>query len=573
MPLTCVSTTTTNINKPSSWTDTPTSAQIQAKPVFILNGAPISNKPQSLRNLGERVLKSNSANKPPSERRSDDYWWANLASENIIGSDTKTTLRYENQTYTQKFIAIHTGIWGEPGLYVTLFLMAANNDMFHICIPVSLTTTPQDENVFLKSWLNNSNTDPFPSGFTTNDLLNFRGVASPSPMVDFTIINDCLSYNNKSNLIHYTLCKFKTRLNLNNGPNQNLVGAWINPSRMSVAELPVESTPAVPYRRKTFNQIFNFMLNGIIVNALDRNMVDNTSKYITESPTPTSGVTPIFYSVSLADMKSGASSSASGASGSITRLQNVKCYPIDLVQQVDDQGNIFIDQATNKPIDITTVNASQFGLADPSLGAAGAAGEAAALAARQNQNWQRFMIVFCVIFGLIAVGICVLLYYNLFKGRTYLENPTGAASGAGAGAASGAGAGVASGAGAGAAGAAGVGFGAASPASAPSLPSSAASSLRNLASIGTAGPPSLPRIRIPPSSAASSLRNLGSAGSAGNLGSIGNLGSTGNLGNTGNLGSIGSLGNTGSTGSSLVNIGNLGNLGVGSPSPIVPGGP
>jgi hypothetical protein len=416
MPLTCVS-ENPNINKPSNWTDSPTTKQ--SKPVFVLNGAPISNKPQSLQNLGERVLKENSVKKPLASRAATDYWFANLASENIIGSDTKTSLRYENQTYTQKFIAIHTGIWGDTGLFVSLFLMADNNDMFHIYIPVALTTTAQDENIFLKSWLNTSNRDPLPSGFTINELLTFRGI--PSNMVDFAIVNDCLSYfsNNNKVVSHYTLCKFKTRLNLNNGPNQNLIGAWITPARMSVAENPVETTPSTPYRRKTFNQIFNFMLNGIIVNRLDTNMVDNTSKYLNESSTPTSASVPVFYSVNFVDMRmTGKIEDFSVRGTGIKGLKNVKCYPIDLVQQVDDEGNIFIDQSTNKPIDITSVNASQFNNIDPSLG------EGAALAAQKNQNWTRFMIVFCVIFGLIAVGILVIIYYYFFKGRSFVVNPT-----------------------------------------------------------------------------------------------------------------------------------------------------
>jgi hypothetical protein len=33
------------------------------------------------------------------------------------------------------------------------------------------------------------------------------------------------------------------------------------------------------------------------------------------------------------------------------KLNNIKCYPIDLASQVDDQGNIVIDEITNKPID------------------------------------------------------------------------------------------------------------------------------------------------------------------------------------------------------------------------------
>jgi hypothetical protein len=36
-------------------------------------------------------------------------------------------------------------------------------------------------------------------------------------------------------------------------------------------------------------------------------------------------------------------------------LQNVKCYPIDLATQIDDNGNIYIDRTTNKPTDTNDV--------------------------------------------------------------------------------------------------------------------------------------------------------------------------------------------------------------------------
>jgi hypothetical protein len=67
-------------------------------------------------------------------------------------------------------------------------------------------------------------------------------------------------------------------------------------------------------------------------------------------------VQPAYYSLSKNSL-SGAKPVKEGFRNSLVegfdtrKLSNVKCYPIDLASQVDDQGNIVIDENTNKPID------------------------------------------------------------------------------------------------------------------------------------------------------------------------------------------------------------------------------
>ena len=417
MVLTCVS--KDQILKKPDTLDTRTN--IQRTLPFTLNGAPILNKPQSLQNLGDRRLKGSAANTPLAKRLAEDYWYANLASENILGSDTNTSLRYENQTYTQKFIAIHQGIWGDitnyTRVYVSLFLMAPNNDMFHIYIPVKLTTSAEDENVFLKAWLNQSFTT-LPSGLTTNALLNFPGTNVNS--VQFSTSQFCLSYNNRKVINHYTLCKFTTALNLN---TTTLSSNWITSLD---SPQPATEGRSTSYRRKTFDDIFNFVLNGILINETDRNLISTEQHFFIDS-TSQEIVKPIFYQVKSSDMSSSASKNT--ASCGVKGLQNVKCYPIDLANQIDDQGNIFIDQSSNKPINIQSLNPSSVTNGN-ALSASAAA--AAALQVKQNQNDIQFIIIFSVIFGIILIALIALVVY-LWRGKTFVEPIPAVAAAGGAG--------------------------------------------------------------------------------------------------------------------------------------------
>jgi hypothetical protein len=279
MPLICVS-EDTQLSKTSD-----VETNIQIKLPFALNGAPMTTRPQSLRNLSNYRVKDSVKNSPrykilSEEFNNSDYVIDNLLSDNIIGEDSNTTLRYESQTYTQKFIALHSGIWGEEsGTAVSIFFTARNDDMFHIYIPVTLTSgVSQDENKFLKAWTNSSYTLPNP--FSVNRLLEFIGGDNN---IRFRISNFCLKFNNAKKINHYSLCKFNNSHTLE---YNETISSWLTatstPSGDSVSS----------YRRTTFNDVLNFMLNGIIVNQNNRNLISE-DKHIAISPKCNKG--PTFY--------------------------------------------------------------------------------------------------------------------------------------------------------------------------------------------------------------------------------------------------------------------------------------
>ena len=62
-------------------------------------------------------------------------------------------------------------------------------------------------------------------------------------------------------------------------------------------------------------------------------------------------VKPIYYTIKKEDLyKKKVEGFAS------QNLQNVKCYPINLQTQLDDNGSVIIDQTTQKPVDIRSFN-------------------------------------------------------------------------------------------------------------------------------------------------------------------------------------------------------------------------
>jgi hypothetical protein len=103
-------------------------------------------------------------------------------------------------------------------------------------------------------------------------------------------------------------------------------------------------------------------------------------------------------------------------------LKNIKCYPIDLVTQVDSDGNIFIDEKTNKPINIKDV------VADDIFNVNDASGSTIVVDASQNQiqisninktqSSIRFIVAFSIIF-LILISIIIVLVVYIFKGTTF----------------------------------------------------------------------------------------------------------------------------------------------------------
>jgi hypothetical protein len=331
----------------------------------------------------------------------------NDATPNIIGPDTSTSLRYEGNTYTQKFIAVHRPIWNasKTDAQVSIFFTDPRGNMFHICIPIVFTEVA--ENVFLKLWLHDEELK-VPGGTTINDLLNF-----PQEKVTFATIQYCLQYNGTRSLNPYTLCYFQTPLSL----NANNVGTWLT-KLLTDYEIPKETETGKKYMRNTFDEIFNLMMLGTVkfynTNLVEAKLVSNEDHIDSTSKTQ-SAVKAVFYKVRTSDL-SGKKSTMQPAKG-VKGISNVKCYPIDLANQIDEQGNIFIDENTNKPIDLKGAIEPEGG--DFSASAyAGAEAERARVAAAANANQVTYIVILSVLF-IILFGLLIAFVIWVLPGSSH----------------------------------------------------------------------------------------------------------------------------------------------------------
>ena len=384
---------------------------------FVLKGSPMTNKPNSIPNASEyrRTAKALENIKAPKYLNDENYYILNLATENIIGPDSfgNTTLRYESRNYTLAFIAIHAGLWSSSEQQVSMVFTSDTFEIFHICIPI--ITDTEEENPFLKAWLSPNDRIPLPSGFTVNELLNFK-----TPQVNFATLQYCLQYNEKRTISPYTLCLFETPLKVSALSSP----AWLQ--TLSVpSKIPAEGDPT-PYRRKTFDEIFNLMFHGQVMYYI-RDFIEpkliSLEKHIYADVTQ-DVIKPVTYSVKLIEVykKPIKEGFASGANDSLLSLQNVKCYPINLATQIDANGNVVIDQETKKPVDLKAVSGNQVAAANIGVGDTNAAAE--------TQAYIQFMIIFSIIFLIVLAAIIAVCVY-VFRGKSIsTDTQTNAALGA-----------------------------------------------------------------------------------------------------------------------------------------------
>jgi hypothetical protein len=406
------------LQKPQEGLTYPSSGQLTSP--FTLKGSPLVNRPQPLTGLTEYRRKTDATTDTRNQQAYfalDQYYTINLASEHILGEDQNTTLRFDNRNYTLRFACLHKALWvpkvqgKRPSTppQVSLVFVTSDNQFFHICIPIQYTNSSQDENIFLKYWLYSNPSGSIPSGFTLNEILNFRGSEQD---VRFATLQYCLTYNANRVTNPYTVCIFQTplKVNLGNCP------AWLrnDPNLEQPDEIPTQTQTFKTYRRKTFDEIFNYVLRGQ-VNAY---IYDRTDPYIVSSEPhfdderTQNVVLPAYFKVKSQELSGKLfNQSFSQQREGVRGLKNVKCYPIDLATQIDDEGNIFIDQSTNKPIDLNTVNINKLEEYDPDL----------ALEARskqkQNESWVRFIIAFSIIF-LILLALVIVLVVFVFRGTS-----------------------------------------------------------------------------------------------------------------------------------------------------------
>ena len=361
------------------------------EPIFDFKGAPLTIPPRSVSGLQEKIRKNipNPYTQDINYFVDANYFTVNLNTSNIIDAQTanmgETTIKYPNTSdgfmYDLKFICMHKNLFGTSGdtraqLSLVFQSRSAAPRFFHICIPVtgSPISGNQRENLFLQAWLKPSNPNMLPPGFTMNEVLNFRdGAEKP---IEFTTVQYCLQLDTLSDTqasqnkkFTYHLCIFNTPLYI----AQNNLPDWLARDFQMTASSP-EPTEQITgtYMRKDFALIFNLMMRGMVrknlgnwgsgrygvinqVRANDLVIEPNdyrqisTTNFIDTNPFTSAPPTPEYYLVQNGKLvKTTPIKSAPGKRS----LGGIKCYPIDLANQVDDQGNIVIDEETKKPLDV-----------------------------------------------------------------------------------------------------------------------------------------------------------------------------------------------------------------------------
>jgi hypothetical protein len=343
---TCTKAPSDILYKPRTVRDASTVAQ--TSPPFTLSGSPLPAQIKGVFGLVEKVRKAG-ATKDMTVWNTyfalDNYDNKTLFTENIIDNYTNSTLRFKEETYTLLFIAVHNKIWATRGStssqLTLLFRAAESKNFFHICIPIVQTDDNTNESPFLRSWFVGSPINP--SGLTLNDVLNFRGYEKA---VDFSLMEFCLKYNRGGTADYmkhtnvYNFCLFDTPLNI---------------SKDSYARCKWLSTSD----KEGFDQIFNLYLRSEIYFFVTGDIRDpyliSQEEHLSNDDTITQNATiPAFFTVETKAL-SGGMYTSDQLKPSVRGLQNVKCYPIDLATQIDDNGNIYIDRTTNKPTDTNDV--------------------------------------------------------------------------------------------------------------------------------------------------------------------------------------------------------------------------
>ena len=303
-------------------TDVWNAATTQLKLPFTLSGAPVVRPPTSVANL-------TAPNNIDTLNTQISFITQGLITDQTLCSGT--TLRDGNLTYTLKFIAIHTNLWptgaggqgtttdtgvDTSGNQVSLFFTGPQGECYHICVPIVTTGTPN--NMFLDAWLNEKTV---PSALTVNSLIDVKQNAK-CIRLNYT----CLSAFGTS----YTLVLFRTPIVFN-----KTLGFLTTPTTVFTA------ATTRNYTLKTFSDSFN-----LVMNIKSGGILQFTERFTTA----TTSVTPSYYFAPSSTLMSTYFRQTSKA----LPKPAVKCYPINLMKDVREDGSIVVDQ-TNKPVPADSV--------------------------------------------------------------------------------------------------------------------------------------------------------------------------------------------------------------------------
>ena len=281
----------------------------------------------------------------------------NILFSDYFGSSTTTVIDLNDPrtpTYTLSFVAIHSNVFpsasASASASAALSMIFLNNkDVFQIYIPIAFTTGTilGTMNPFLRAWMCGDKGSA--QSFSINDLFVFP----QTTVADFDYYT---FYKNYTATLRgkYTICNFKTSYKV-------LPMGDINYKNTKWAAS-ITST-GNPQYEFSFNQLFNIALRDTFQLTPKRYPLELSL----QSHISNAGVGPYpdktFYTVAINNLLNIKTQTHSNT----IKLNSVKCYPIDLVTQVDETGSIFIDQSTSKPIDIKQQTDIAFASTIPTL--------------------------------------------------------------------------------------------------------------------------------------------------------------------------------------------------------------
>lgn len=434
---------------------------------WTLSGAPFRSL-TVLRNQGEKIRRSQIASTLNNDTKAQVFGANQYAdiqdiTRHILVADGQTTLRLGGDTYKLDFLCAHNKLFGEgqtsgtspvytSPLQISLVFSQPNRaGIVHMCIPVQFIGPgiSQPENLFLKYWLYQNPGGSPPGNLTVNELLNF-----PSDSAAFRTIEQCLTINptdpnrfQNPTKIPYLLILFDTPLYCNKGSLINEIKdrldlpatnpkRWANPLDIPVTEDATSTSytipqlvydikgqsPTVPNEmfRKSFGLILQFMKSSLFKFTYNKEGVTqqlpiiDKANYFTYAVGTASSPTPVEYFVATSTIAGSAYKRKRVLEAGKTSLNNIKCYPIDLWKQVDDDGQIIVD-ADDKPVDITTVKSIESGTPPP----------VDIDAQKEAQDSFQTTIIFIVVFSIMTlIVIFGVVYFFTGSSTQGLGTPT-----------------------------------------------------------------------------------------------------------------------------------------------------
>lgn len=364
---------------------------------FLIQGATTGIPPANPERTNTVYTKNN--NTPFYSTTASEYTSTQINTKNIILNDycQGTTLvdmvDEASPRYEFAFAAFHANDLATTSdkhaiQHVVSLVFRNKADIYHIQIPLVLSSTLQasDVNPLLRCWLDPSVVSK--ESFSMNQLFLFKQAVT----VDFDRFVYNQLYNQSSTpsvektttiakfVGKYTLCIVKT---------PQIVLQYPSLAKNDLA---------------TFSDVFNYVMAESMHIANPRYPLQRSEDIYMLANSSSKYPSPTFYSIPVRDLTQLKLVETEGFTDSCTAdgtkgrtLDNVKCYPIDLVTQVDANGGITVDEITGKPIDVR-----------PNLQHM-AAGPAPAQPP-SNFNYVGLIII-AVLFALTFLIICVAIYF------------------------------------------------------------------------------------------------------------------------------------------------------------------